>query len=250
MSSLHEKEQAEIEDLAAQGLGQRRIAAELGLTYGQVRYYMEQKRKAQYDNPKLAKTVGMVDRASLDLDPFRAYVWDLETTDLKADIGELRVAAFLDLNTGAVEARTIDYFDGSHTARERALAIWARGKYEEADVLIGHNTLAFDRHFLQTVLVRHGEAPLADQWHIDTYQVARYGLKWSGGKSLANLADVLELELGKDKPSKNDWRRAIGREPDAVKRLMVRCVEDVRLNALVWQHPAMKAGFRRWKGQR
>ena len=250
MSTLSLEQRNQIDDYARDGIGQRTIAEALGLTYGQVRYYLENRKADQYETRKLARHVAPYDSKEINVDPFRAYVWDLETTNLKADIGELRVAAFLDLHDGKVLARTVDYFEGTNSERELQLARWARGMYESADILIGHNTLAFDRHFLQTVLVRHGEPALRAAYHIDTYQVARYGLKFSGGKSLANLADVFNLELGKDKPSKNDWRLGIGGDRDAVKRLMVRCVEDVRLNALVWQHPEMRAAWLRWKGQR
>ena len=176
-------------------------------------------------------------------------VWDLETTDLKADIGSLIVATFGDMaQDGSIsrlhteDIRSISG-SGSKDTREKKLALWARDKVEEADILIGHNSLAFDRHFLNGVLFRHGERMCQKRIHWDTMQVAKG--KLSMGVSMANLADIL-LNDNKDKPSKHEWRQANLLDEDALKRLRQRCEEDVRLTADMWNR--LKPIFHNWKG--
>jgi uncharacterized protein YprB with RNaseH-like and TPR domain len=164
----------------------------------------------------------------------RAKVWDLETTGLKADIGSLLVAAFLDLETETLVSRTILDFDGNWKERELGLFLWTRDQMQTADILIGHNTKAFDRNFMNGVEFRHDLDPARQRFHIDTYHVARYGAKGLFQScSLSNLADVLGVGA-KDRPAKEDWRLANSGDPESMERLRVRCEEDVLLNAAVW----------------
>jgi uncharacterized protein YprB with RNaseH-like and TPR domain len=213
--------------LRSAGVNVRDIARQVDAGYGTVRYFL--------------------DRNKRSATPFIARVWDIETTNLKADIGILLVAAFLDLNDGTVESRTIDDFEGTVSQRERQLARWAREQYVQADLLIGHNSLAFDKNFLNGVVARHNLEPLPLRVHADTYLIARYGLKGLMGYSLSNLADVFGVGV-KDLPSKNDWREANAGDPDSIKRLRHRCICDVVVTAAVWNR--LKGYWAQWKGAR
>lgn len=180
----------------------------------------------------------------------RTKVWDLETTSLKADIGSLLVAAFLDVDksSGGLVSRTINDFDGTWEDKEEQLLMWTLEQIHDADILVGHNTKAFDRNFLNGVEFRHGLQPRSPVLHVDTYLVARYGVKGLFQScSLSNIADVIGVGE-KDRPAKGDWRKAISGDPESMERLRVRCEEDVKLNAAVWAR--LKPYWLLWRARR
>lgn len=179
--------------------------------------------------------------------PYRTQIWDIETTDFKADIGTLMVSSFLDLATGVPNSRTVLDFEGTLDQRERQLAEWTVDQIRETDCLIGHNIKGFDRNFLNGVCGRHGLSLVPKRTYIDTMLIARYGFKGKVGASMANLADVLGLPVPKDAPSKNDWRRYIGGDPVAVARITERCELDVIVNAYIWEWA--RPFWYRWKGE-
>ena len=229
--SLAPETYEQVRSLLADGIPAREAARTLDVSYGQVRGVAEH-----------------VDQRRFTTSPMRVAVWDLETTNLRSDIGTLLVAAFLDLGTGETQSRTIDDYSGNTSHRERQLATWAGEQYAAANILVGFNSIGFDKNFLNGVRGRQRLEHLPPRFHIDLYQVARHG--WKGipqSYSLANLADVFGLHMQKDKPSKHDWRLANAGAPDAIERLRVRCIADVELTALVWE--CLEPFWQRWKGR-
>lgn len=220
--------------LKLEGFGGRAIAQRLEVPYGKVRGILEKNRGSW------AAATEKVDPRDFGASPLKLVVWDIETTDLRSDIGRLVIVSFLDAHTGKLETR--DYTEGG----ERALAVWAKEKVAEADMLIGHNTKAFDRNFVNGVLARHGETPLPDRQHLDTYLIARYGLKGVlQSNRLSNLADFFNVGQDKYQPSKHDWRDVLV-EPESLAEIRKRCEEDVMLNLKVWH--ALKPYWHKWKG--
>ncbi|KKL70463.1 hypothetical protein LCGC14_2104670 [marine sediment metagenome] len=188
------------------------------------------------------------DQYQLPIKPYKTKVWDIETTDFKADIGTLMVSSFLDLHAGVPNSRTVHDFEGTIRDREAALAEWTVGQLTNSDALIGHNIKGFDRNFLSGVLARNHMDQAPKRTYLDTMLIARYGMKGRIGGSMANLADVLGLPIPKDRPSKNDWREYIAGDPEAVERITIRCETDVIVNALLWEE--LKEYYYQWKGER
>jgi len=188
------------------------------------------------------------DQYVLPIAPYVTQVWDIETTDFKADIGSLMVSSFLDLNTGVPNSRTVLDFDGTFKEREAQVASWTRDQLIRSDALVGHNVKAFDRNFLSGVLARQHLPQAPKRTYLDTMLIARHGLKGKIGASMANLADVLGLPIPKDAPSKNDWREYIAGDQDAIERITIRCETDVIVNALLWHE--LKGYYYEWKGER
>jgi DNA polymerase elongation subunit (family B) len=232
----------EIVRLQEEGLGLRRIAERLGTTYGKVRYAV-----AQYNDAlnEVRSTQGSAVERSTGL---TAYVWDLETTDLNTFFGKLIVAAFLDVNTGAVRVRNIYDFEGTVVEREVQLLHWTLDRIEEADVLIGHNTLAFDVSFIRGRLAIHGiTRRIPKRQHWDTLQIAKFGFKGRAqGYSLENLADFFQVGR-KDKPSKHDWAASVILDEEAIGRITERCVSDCEINNAVWD--CLRPYFHEYKGK-
>ena len=225
--------------------GLRWIADTIGITYGKARYLDN-----KYNDTVEEGINGYRGKITTEFTPVRAYVWDLETTNLNTFMGQLTVASFLDLNTGEIDTRTLFDFDGSGAEKEVQLLLWAVSKMEEADILIGHNTLGFDTGFLRGRLAIHGrsDVTLPKRQHWDTYQIARHGFKGKPqGYSLENLADFFRLPVQKDKPSKHDWAASIILDEEAIIRIAERCEADVIVNALLWE--ALRPYLHAWKGR-
>lgn len=172
----------------------------------------------------------------------RTYVYDIETTGFKSDIHTLLVVVFGELQP---DGKIKKYHVRSilDEGGEEALVKWAREKWCEADVLMGHNAIAFDRNFLNGVLLRYGLPILPKRILIDTFQTVKGRINYSS-ISLEALGDALGAGA-KDKPARKDWREANILTPEAVERLVVRCKEDVKLNGALW--PAIREIYHeRW----
>ena len=65
---------------------------------------------ADYSARELKK---LADTYTLPIQPYITQVWDIETTDFKADIGTLMVSSFLDLHNGVPNSRTVHDFEGT-----------------------------------------------------------------------------------------------------------------------------------------
>ena len=179
---------------------------------------------------------------------FKAVVWDLETTALDSFMGKLVVASFLDLHTNSIETRKITDYKKSVEESERRLVSWVLDQIEAADVLIGHNTRAFDLGFIRgrAAVLGLGRMP-QPRTHIDTMLVARYGFKGRPqGASMENLADYFRLPTQKDKPSKHEWADSRALDHTAIERIATRCEEDVRCNAELWLK--LRPYFHQWRG--
>ena len=219
---LSEEEQRRVQELAADGMGRRSIAAKLDLSERMVRDYLE-----ALPAPTLY--------------PIKVRVWDLETTDFKADIGEIRVASFFDLNTGVMYTRTHRDFDS-----EVEFVEWIISMMNESDVLVGHNSLAFDKPYVTGVAARLGLGKPEKRIHWDTYLIARYGWKANIGYSLENIADHLGLSRTKSKPSKHKWRELITDRADDLSEIVERCESDCLITAEVFDY--LKPYLFEWKG--
>lgn len=223
--------------------GLRLIAEMLDMTYGQVRYIDNKYNRHvdKYTPETVTEFQG--------IPAMKAYVWDLETTNLNTFMGQLIVASFLDLEDGSITTKSINDFDGTNTEKEQGLLFWTIRKMQEADILIGHNTLGFDTGFLRGRLAIHDiDIDLPKRQHWDTYQIARHGFKGKPqGYSLENLADFFRLPIGKDKPSKHDWAASIILDREAIERIIERCEADVVVNALLWGK--LRRHFHGWKGR-
>jgi len=161
---------------------------------------------------------------------------DIETTDLRADIGGLIVSCFGELDGNGkirqLNTQTIDKIGkGTVAQREKLLVQWTRAQWESGDIVIGQNHVGFDRHFINGVLFRHNLPLLQPRILIDTYQTAKGQLAMSA--SMSNMVDIMGIG-SKDAPKKEDWRLANHGDKQALDRITKRCESDVRLTAEMW----------------
>lgn len=223
---LTSEQKRKVKDLYQQkGMGRRAIASELDLSERMVRDFLE-----------------TLEDEEITVEPLRIYVWDLETTDFKSDIGTIRVASFLNINNHTFMTRTHQDFES-----ETEFVKWILERMEEADVLIGHNSVSFDKPFVTGVAGRLGLAKPAKRIHWDTYLIARYGWKGNISYSLENLADHLGLPLAKYRPPKSEWREMIIDKHAELDAIVERCESDVKITAMVFDR--LRPYLFEWKGQ-
>ena len=244
---LSDAECERIEELRRHGWGGRVIADKLGVSYGKVRWYLERNaHKTEPWAPGVTAALRVTEPVEPEPPTFRAVVFDIECTNLKSDLGLILCAAFLDLADGSITSRTIDDF-GPRQSGEYHLARWIREQVSAADVVIGHNSVAFDRNYLNGVLARYGLEPLPKRLLIDTYQAAKYGFTGlPSSYSLRNLSHFFGLVEEKESLDKDEWRTALT-DPDSMVALRVHCERDVAVTALLWQR--IKSYYFSWRGR-
>lgn len=235
MSLLLGTVEAEIAARRLRGLSFAEIAAEIGLTKDVV-----QKRYARHVAPELEAGQGpgpsqshklaeaRSTRAPATTVGFDVGFFDLETTALVADFGELLCACCAHSDGSVVTYRRTGKGD-------RKLAVATRDHLEGHDILVGYNSKnrtglrrpgGFDVRFLQTRLVEAGERPFREPLHLDLLPLVRreFGLH---SNRLASVQDFLGLEEKKTSIRPAVWRAALRGDAAALHEVEVHCQQDV-----------------------
>lgn len=154
--------------------------------------------------------------------------FDLETTNLNADIGRILCGTIR-----THEGKVVTYRNSIPNIRkadDREIAIQIRDLLDQHHMLVGWHSKGFDVPFLNTRLVAHGERPLRRHLHLDPrWQMSGWrGLKPRSAK-LKVAAEFFGLDEGKMELPVEVWAKAGVGDKDALKTLVERCESDVRL---------------------
>lgn len=172
--------------------------------------------------------------------------WDLETSNLNANFGFL--LSFGWKFQGEKKAQVISIADyplyKKDPTNDKMLIKDAADILRESDIIVGHYSSRFDYPFIQTRLLYHGLEPLPPIPHIDTWRVARYGMKLNSNR-LDTLARFLEVENQKTAVAGPHWVKAMAGDKKALRyiiehnRLDVLVLEQVynKIRALITNHP-------------
>lgn len=145
--------------------------------------------------------------------------FDIETTNLAADIGEMLCACIVPLDSDEVKI-----FSDSRSDTQIIQEV--RDELLKYDYVVTYYGTGFDIPFLQTRLLSKGFDPLPELRHVDMYYTARSNLRLRSNR----LAVVSELLFGKNKKSEirgEIWNRAMRGDEDAMKYIVDHCVKDV-----------------------
>lgn len=158
-------------------------------------------------------------------------MFDIETTDLKADFGRLICAVVKEYGTRRSETvyRPVDYRD------DRDCILRVKKRLEDFDIAVGHFTKGFDVPWLNTKLFMMGLPRIRKLFHVDTYYIVKSKMRTMSRKSLERVGDTLQLDEGKMRLSIHVWNRARDGDPEAIDRIVERCRSDVRLTELVYE---------------
>jgi uncharacterized protein YprB with RNaseH-like and TPR domain len=176
----------------------------------------------------------------------RILVFDIETTNLKADFGTVLCVGYKWLGEKTVHVPSImDYrgwkkdvtYDG-HLIRD------FKEVYEQADLLVTYFGKGFDVKYLNAKMLEHSLGTLPNTPHVDLFYTVKANLALSR-KSLANVGYFLGLSTEKTPVEGRVWKKAQAGFPDAIEYVIRHCDADVkileeaylRLRPLVRQHP-------------
>lgn len=159
----------------------------------------------------------------------RIAFWDLETSDLKADVGRLLIGSIMDESTGAIKTFRRDQYP-KRAGIDVKLAKDIRDELERFHLHCAWFGKGFDISFLRSRLVQAGERPLKKMWCIDPC----FAMKgWHGlsprSASLKVAAEFFNLPERKMDVPVEVWVRAMEGDRAAMKILAERCESDVRI---------------------
>jgi len=157
----------------------------------------------------------------------KTAVYDLETTNLRADIGRILCGSILDHHTKEIFTYKTDHH---RTYDDRSVCGKLRDKLQEYDILVGWHVRGFDFPFLQTRLFQNNMNLLGSFFVIDPMYKYRgwHGLLLCSSK-LKNVAEFLNLKERKDELDKIVWTKAMGGHKESIDRLTERCDSDIRI---------------------
>jgi uncharacterized protein YprB with RNaseH-like and TPR domain len=177
----------------------------------------------------------------------RLTVWDLETTDLSGGFGRLLCCSFADIWSDKVETYRRDrrpWRSGRWSDNDDSkLAIAIRDRLEQADIIIGWNSILFDAPFLNARLAAAGERPLrvgatVGSSHLDLMYAARgQGIR-AGGSKLESIARFFNVEHMKTALTAETWSNAAAGDRKALDEVVTHCIADVQTTRDVYPHLA------------
>jgi uncharacterized protein YprB with RNaseH-like and TPR domain len=157
-------------------------------------------------------------------------VFDLETTDLKADFGRLLCGSILSYPSMEMVSFRIDECNGGSVAKDAPLAVAIRDKIEEHHISAGYYSKGFDISFLNTRLMVGGRRKMEPMLHIDPIWFYR---GWRGASFRSSkmkvVAKVLGLEETKQDVPDEVWITARHGDKRSLDILVDRCESDVRI---------------------
>lgn len=180
----------------------------------------------------------------------RIAFWDLETTALDADFGQLLCGVIGEFESShplepRLDVFTLDNFDTvDGRCDDSKLAVVLRDELEQYDLVIGYNSVRFDAPFLNTRLIDCGERGTMFRRHKDLLYTMRHKFRL-GSNSLANVTRFLFGQTNKTTMSKKTWRRAHAGDRKAYDEVIYHCEQDVNELARVWMKVKDVAGVLR-----
>jgi uncharacterized protein YprB with RNaseH-like and TPR domain len=179
------------------------------------------------ENRKLALAHEREERDVWILRNKKIAMFDIETTNLDADIGEMLCACIKPLG-GKVKSFVVDT-----TAGDGALAASLREELRNYDYVVTWYGTKFDMPYLTTRLISAGEETLGYMRHVDLYYTSRFKLKLHSNR----LAAVGEFMFGKTSKTRvigPIWLRAIRGDKEAMDYIVKHCQMDVRELELIF----------------
>lgn len=173
-------------------------------------------------------------------------LYDIETTNLKADFGIILCAVVKPLGHKPLKIFRLDDHRARVCDEDKFLVKALRDELEKYEFLIGHNSIRFDRMFINTRLMYHSLEPMHEKLHIDTLTIARSCMRISY-RSLERIIQFLDIPEKKTPLDPKQWRHAMLGDRNAMDAVVKHCIQDVKSLELVYDRlkPFMKSVRRR-----
>lgn len=176
----------------------------------------------------------------------KILIWDLETSDLRADWGFTICGGYKWLGEDKVYCPSIMDYEGwkDDLINDRKLIKELHRVITQADMVVTFYGKGFDLKWMNSKCLEYGLSVLPNSPHVDLFFVAKTNLNLSR-KSLENIGRYLKLPNKKYRVSGDIWKQArIGNE-SAIQKVIEHCKADVlmteklyyRLRPLIRTHP-------------
>lgn len=184
-----------------------------------------------------AKKQAEFERCWRGLGPRIAY-FDLETTDLKMEMGMILCCSVLTYPSGEWHDFSLNDYERTEDGEldDGMLAVDIRDCLEGHDIIVGWNSKGFDVPYLNTRLVYNGKERLRTHLHIDPMYCFRgwHGIKPTSS-SLKAVAEFFDLPVQKLDVPKKVWNSAKRGSRKAIDHLSKRSRSDVEITAMLTQ---------------
>jgi uncharacterized protein YprB with RNaseH-like and TPR domain len=131
----------------------------------------------------------------------KTCTWDIETTNLDAD-----VAVVLSAVVKPFGGKPVVFRKSKSGSNDKDIVIAMRDELEKYDIIVGYYHLNFDLPFLNSRLLYWGQRPLQRKMHVDVYRLARKIFKIHS-RRLASVCSFLKID-GKSSVDINLWMKA------------------------------------------
>jgi uncharacterized protein YprB with RNaseH-like and TPR domain len=161
--------------------------------------------------------------------------WDIETTDLKANMGRVLVSCVKDMISGQVISLRADSYEwfADDVSNDKDLLIDIVKVLDNVRFLVTWNGKLFDRKFLNARCMAAGVVPPRPVFHIDLYQVWKTHCRSYG--SLDAVQRLLKTETPKTPLDWRTWQNAAALKKNALDDVETHCVADVEALSEVYQ---------------
>lgn len=260
MSKLTEEQKVEIVSLKAQGFSSRNIAAMVlgsASKKSTVNDFLSRNESPHKGSPvdKGGPVVKIIDVETApeivyNFRRFKAFISPGQVISR----GYLLSYSSADLVTGEVEGKNLtDYplFDIDHTDDwELCLDLW--NLLDQADIIVAHNGIKFDRAYINQRFAYHGMQPPSHYVVVDTLKAAKKQFALPAN-SLEEMCLYFQTENFKlDNEGFNLWKECREGQRDAFERMQtyndgdVLSLRDLYIKILAWipQHPNMSAYYK------
>ena len=165
----------------------------------------------------------------------KTLVFDIETSHLHPEWGVILVTVVQEYPNGKPEVFRLDdrcYRQPSRADDSLLVAALVK-RLSEADVLVAHNGVFFDRMYVNARALRYGGLIVDPRGKfIDPVALARRHFRL-GSNSLETIATHLGSPVAKTKLDGETWKRAaMDRDKEAMDYITEHCVKDVAV--LTW----------------
>lgn len=176
----------------------------------------------------------------------KILIWDIETSDLRADWGTTLCIGYKWYDESKVHVLSIMDYPGwrKDVTDDSRLVKDFHKIMMEADMYVTYFGKGFDLKWMNTKFLQHGLPILPNTAHVDLFYTAKSNLNLSR-KSLDNVSRAFGLEEKKYRVDGDIWKRARVGDPECLKQVIEHCYADILitqqayelLRPLVRQHP-------------
>jgi uncharacterized protein YprB with RNaseH-like and TPR domain len=170
--------------------------------------------------------------------------FDLESTALNGNWGRILCGSFAGLEGDVTTLRKdVAPLRGRTKIDDAKLAVALRKKVEEADIVVGWNSILFDIPLLNARLRVAGERPVNigekyGRLHLDLMYYAGGQSMRIGGRSLDHVSNFFNVESSKTKLDGEAWQLAAAGDTEAMDAIVEHCEKDVEVLRQVFPHLA------------